>query len=78
MFHLGCFGCGEQFGCVGALVVDEECVLETSMYFAFDADRPGDRPGPAFQLPCDGESPLGDVGCDHHFIGLIKVGGVRR
>ena len=40
MFHLGCFGCGEPYGCVRAKVVDEECKLETSMYVAFDAGRP--------------------------------------
>ena len=59
------------------LVVDEECVLETSMYVAFDDDRPGDRPGRAMGYRVMG-SLRGDVGCDHHFIGLIKVGGVSR
>ena len=53
-------------------------MLEMSRYVAFDADRRGDQPGPAVELPCDGESKLGDVGCDHHSIGLIRVGGVRR
>ena len=40
MFHLGCFGCGEPFGCVGAMVVDEECVLEMDwLRWAESADK---------------------------------------
>ena len=53
LFYFGCFECGEKFGCVGAMVVDEECLLEMSMYVVFNADRPGDRPGPAVEIRCE-------------------------
>ena len=39
VFHLGCFGCGEPFGCGGAKVAGEECRLEMFMYVARGADR---------------------------------------